>query len=104
MRKTSTFVSVLLLLALAAIPPALAQEDADEDAIKSLRQEIQQLTAGQAAMRRQLTEIKSLIQRGGQQARRAPVIPKGAMIDLAGYPFKGQADAPITIVEYSDFQ
>lgn len=106
MLKTSRLaVAGLVLLVLAGGPPAFAQEEAPEDAIESLRQEIQQLKAGQAAIRRQLADIKSLVQQGGgrQAARPEPTLPD-VTIDLAGYPVMGQADAPITIVEFSDFQ
>lgn len=34
---------------------------------------------------------------------RAPVPPR-VEIDTRGYPFKGAADAPVTVVEFSDFQ
>jgi protein-disulfide isomerase len=105
MSKISKLVTSLLLLALAAAPPAVGQEETEEDAIQTLRQEIMELKAGQAAMRRQLAEIKSLVQRsGGQpQAAREPELPD-VTIDLAGFPMMGEADAPITVVEFSDFQ
>lgn len=104
MSRTSRLAAGLALVALAGAPPAFAQEEGTtEDAIESLRQEVQQLKAGQAAIRRQLAEIKSLVQQGARPAAREPELPDVTM-NLAGYPVVGQAEAPITVVEFADFQ
>lgn len=103
MTKTGKFVPGLLLLALTMAPPVMAQGEVAEDSVESLKQEIQQLKAGQAAMRRQLAEIKNLVQQGAAPKRPKNVVPD-VTIDLKGFPFKGEVNAPITVVEFSDFK
>ena len=105
MPRTAKLAPGLLLLALAAGTPGLAQEEAADDQIQALRKEVEQLKAGQTAIRRQLAEIKALIQKGAggqQQARKDQVAD--VTLDLAGYPVRGNADAPITLVEFADYQ
>lgn len=105
MSMNSKLVPGLLLLVLAGGSAAVAQEEAEGETIKSLKEEIQELKAGQAAIRRQLAEIKSLVQQGGsaRPTAREPELPD-VTLDLAGYPVLGQAGAPITVVEFADFQ
>ncbi|OFW01616.1 MAG: hypothetical protein A3I61_06245 [Acidobacteria bacterium RIFCSPLOWO2_02_FULL_68_18] len=98
--------------ALAVAVPALPAR-AQETEPTALQQQIEKLNAGQEALRkelqavqRQLQEIRTLLQ---QQAR-APqpaqpaAAPLPAELAVAGAPFKGAADAVLTIVEFSDFQ
>ena len=102
MTRTKTLVPGFLLLALAAGAPSMAQESGDD--LAGLRKEVEELKAGQTAIRRQLAEIKALIQKGGgqQQAKRDQVAD--VTIELGKAPFQGDANAPITIVEFADFQ
>ncbi len=103
MTRTMKLVPGFLLLALAAGAPVQAQESGDD--LTGLRKEVEELKAGQVAIRRQLAEIKALIKKGGgqqQQAKKDQVAD--VTIDLAKAPFQGDANAPITIVEFADFQ
>jgi protein-disulfide isomerase len=59
------------------------------------------------AIKKELAELKALV----QQQRTAPPAPAparpnaiGKMVEVAGAAFKGRADAPLTIVEFSDYQ
>jgi protein-disulfide isomerase len=111
MRKRKKFLSVipgLILLTLFCVPSSFAQKpsQSDED-LKALRQEIEAVKAGQTAIQKQLQEIKDLLKTmpvAGQPA--APAGPDLSTItmDLKGEPFKGDKNARIVLVEFSDYQ
>lgn len=65
-----------------------------EEKIVYLRKEV-------AAIRKDLAEIKAILQ-GAVRARRPSNIT--AEVSVLGKPSLGQEDAPITIVEFSDYQ
>lgn len=87
---------------LVAVTGAGAQAD------PAMAREIEGLKAGQEAMRRELQEIKRMLQRmQAPAAAAAPAPPPdtaGQLINVRGAPFKGSADARVTIVEFSDYQ
>lgn len=75
-------------------PPAPEELDA-------LRAEIQGLKEGQAQIRQELQEIKALL----RSARGAPPsIPSDLVLTVKGDPFKGIPTAPLTLIEFSDYQ
>jgi protein-disulfide isomerase len=95
--------------------PATAQTGTD---LPALSKEIEALKAGQAAIQKELQEIKSLLQGQAAPAAQAPTItrtPPAArtpaapeMVDLvlsvANAPVKGDANAKVTVVEFTDYQ
>ena len=94
-------ISVLALLSLS--PP---QTQADE--IATLKREIAELKAQQAAMQRDLQAIKTFLQgalQGRQQPQAGQELPGviGQAIPLAGEPVLGSASAKVTLVEVSDY-
>jgi peptidoglycan hydrolase CwlO-like protein len=76
--------------------PAIAQSSDD---INALKEEIEALKQGQKAMQKDIQEIKNQL-----RARQAPPEFKEAMIELGDNPFKGNKNARITLVEFSDYQ
>jgi protein-disulfide isomerase len=90
-------VAALLALLPSAAPSACAQAD---DALKTLKEDVQQLKEGQTRMQRQLDEIHNLLRaRAG-----APPTGPGAHVTVDGAPTKGDKDARVTLVEFSDYQ
>ena len=78
--------------------PAYPQDSSD---LQSLRKEFEALKEDQQALQRELQAIKEFL-----RARLAPQSAEvqNVRINLAGQPFKGKIDAPLTLVEFSDYQ
>jgi protein-disulfide isomerase len=59
------------------------------------------------AVLNELRQIKQLLQRPPQQAQQAPQAPpvdEPAKVSIAGVPLLGKADAPLTLVMFTDYQ
>lgn len=78
--------------------------DSSED-VSALKNEIESLKLGQKSMQKELSDIKAalkaLITRNMRPAQ-PPFKPADIAID--GSPVMGQADAPVTMVEFTDYQ
>jgi protein-disulfide isomerase len=96
----------LVAAALTAAPPLLAQ--ATKKDVEDLKKQIEALAAGQAAMQKQLEEIRALLKERPIAAAPPPAAPPGpvagTMVATASAPAKGAANAKVTIVEFSDYQ
>ncbi len=69
--------------------------------VKGLRKEIQELKDGQIAIQKQLQDLL----RGRQAAAPAqPAEPQNVVVSIDGAPVKGEKNAKLTIVEFSDYQ
>jgi protein-disulfide isomerase len=82
--------------------PAFAQTKPtkSDDEIKALRQEIEAVKAGQTAIQKQLQEITNLLKTRPATA----AAPRDIVLDIAGAPIKGDKNAKVVVVEFSDFQ
>ena len=79
---------------------AAAQSAPDAQA---LQKEIDVLKAGQQAIQKDLAEIKKLLQ--NQRAKPSQPAPfKPQDVSIKGAPFLGEADAKLTLVEFTDYQ
>jgi len=97
---TTTLAFVALSLLFFAPLQAAA---AKPDEMQALREEVQALARGQEQMQKDLAEIKTLLE---QRARPAPGRPAFQPTDftVGDSPALGAATAPVTLVEFSDYQ
>ena len=101
------FVTSLAVAALLAALPLSAAQASKED-VEALKKQIQELTAGQIAIQKQLEEIRALLKERPAAAAPAPAPPSGpapgTVVGTASAPTEGAESAKVTIVEFSDFQ
>ncbi len=88
------------LLALATAPAAFAQGGGED-----LQKEIEALKQGQAQIRKDLADIKRLVQQQGSRPA-APSGPNvtGKVFDIGNNPVKGLPSASLTLIEFLDYQ
>ena len=68
--------------------------------VGSLRNEIQTLNAGQVALQRDVSEMRDLLRRQPTQA----AAPRDIVLTLGDAQFKGNANAKVTLVEFTDYE
>lgn len=74
------------------------------DEIKALKEEVAAMREGQDKMQKDLDEIKKLLQQGSRPApSRAGSTFTPKTIELGSVSSRGDADAPVTLIEYSDY-
>ena len=97
------WVTVWILLLLMGILTPRVWAESTED--KSLKSEIEALKQGQKAIQKDLNELKTLLKAlTTRKARPTQPSFKPSDIGIDGSPVLGQADAPVTIVEFTDYQ
>jgi hypothetical protein len=97
--KTSYFKIILglILIILLLAQPGLAQTS---DELKALKKEIDELKEGQKAIQKDLQEIKNLLRARG-------ILPeeiKDIIVNIADKPLKGNKNAKLTLIEFSEYQ
>lgn len=101
MKKASHDLCVLAAVALLGLwfsAPALSQPNQE---VEQLKKEVEALKEGQAAIRKDLEELKGLL-RGRQAAR--PAEPQSSILSANGAAFLGDKNAPVTLIEFFDYQ
>jgi hypothetical protein len=70
-----------------------------------LRKQIDELKKGQDEIKKELAEIKKLLQASAARAA-APAAPhvRNLVLDVGSNPFRGEATAKLTLVEFTDYQ
>ena len=68
--------------------------------ISDLRKEIGALNAGQVALGKDVGEIRDLLRRQPTQ----PAAPRDIVLTVSDAPFKGNANATVTLVEFTDYE
>src|SRR5574341_934775 len=78
-----------------------AQSDPISEGLKGLQKQIEDLRETQKVIQRDLQEIKAMLQ--GRVG--APNIPPPSLtVSVASSPFKGDNNAKLTLIEFSDYQ
>ena len=94
-------VPAIVLLALIPTRASLSQ---GADDVQSLKKDMQSLKDGQQAIQKDIQEIKKLL--ASRPAAGAPGVDQAmnAVVSIDGAPFKGDKNAKVTLVEFSEFQ
>jgi type II secretory pathway component PulM len=91
--------AVVAALTLALTRPAFAQQAGDD--LRALRQEIEALKQGQAAIQKDVQEIKTLLR---ARPAAAPAEPRDVVLSVGDAPVKGERTAKLTLFDFSDYQ
>ena len=91
----------LILMALVSSRPALSQTNAD---VESMKKDMQALKEGQQAIQKDIQEIKKLLASRPAAGAAAADQAVNAVLSVDGEPFKGEKNAKLTLVEFSEFQ
>lgn len=113
MRKQ--FVSIVGLLALLGSNPTSYAQNSEEfkalreeigalKEIQALRREVEGIREGQRALQKDLQEIKTLLQTRPAAGGGAPAVPQNIVLDLEGAQVKGDKNAKLALVEFTDYQ
>ena len=109
------FRAIAYAFSLMLMAPQVAVAQRADD-IRSLTREIEALKAGQATILKELRELKGALQQEAQAAaptiqvqpanRAAAAVPEviDTPVNVGGAPFKGDANAKVTVVEFTDYQ
>jgi protein-disulfide isomerase len=95
-----TLLPVVMILALAT--PAWAHTQDTPQDLAAIRADLERIRADLATVQSQLAEALRLLSQRSVQAGGSPTGP--VRVSVADAPTLGRADAPVTIVEFSDYQ
>lgn len=93
--------SIMLFTVTAMTGWAAAREEEGE--LDALKEEMSGIRHEMSGIKRELGEIHAILQRALRTPGSRPQ-PKAAMVTVKGRPTLGRAEAPVTMVEFSDYQ
>ncbi len=94
---TSKVLLGLMLMVLFFTQPGLAQTSEE---LRSLKKELEDLKESQKAVQKDLQEIKNLLRAKGF----LPEEPKNLFFNIVDKPFRGDKNAKLTLIEFSEYQ
>lgn len=100
--KRSLMLAASVALVFSVAQAGVAQKQSAGD-LRSLKKEIETIRENQTSIQKELQEIKALL-RIVAQARPAEGKAQNALLNVHGLPSKGEQEAPVTIVEFSDYK
>ncbi len=95
-----------LLAVLIAVAVTLGTQPAftePVDELKALKKDFETLKEGQTAIQKELLDIMSLLRARPTAPAPAPV-PQEVVLNLDGAPVKGDKNARVTLVDFTDYQ
>lgn len=98
--KTTLAFAVLAWMALVLIAPQISLGQSSEE-LRALRKELEEIKKGQSAIQKELEAIKSLLQ---PRQPPSPVQPVNVVFTIDSDPFKGDKNARVTLIEFTDYQ
>ena len=99
MRPVARLLRGAVLVVCATIAWPVSAQTSDE--LATLTKEIRELRELQESLQRDVQEIKRLVQERPEPSVEAP---REVTVTVGGAPFRGDPDAPVTVVEFSDYQ
>ena len=103
MRTRFVAATVVAAIVLFAGPGSTQTPAPSSEELRALRQELEAIKRGQDQLQRDVQEIKTILQ-GSRAAAAPPAQPQNVVLGLAGEPTKGDANALVVLVEFTDYQ
>ena len=93
-------ISIIVLAVIASTYSQPSYSQSSEE-LKAIKEDLKALKEGQANMQKELQEIKTLLK---SRPAAAPGEPQNVVLNIDKAPFKGDKNAKLTLIEFSDYQ
>ena len=98
-QRVFTMALGLLILGLWLQAPDVLAQTSQE--LQELKETLQELKTGQQAIQKDLQELKAVLIRAARQAAQPP---QEVVLRVDKEPFKGEINARVTLIDFSDYQ
>ena len=95
--------ALIAVLCVGAVPVAQGADSAQNEELVELKSDMRKLQAQQQKLLDGMDEIKKTLGKINEPPTLPPVTPPPTM-SLAGESFRGEAGAPLVVIEYADFE